>query len=90
MRPILQSLFDQWINFLNRRFGKTFLDLGLNILPLVHKTLWQGLSDQKKTKSKKKNGSGERNNFLHIENEFSVFEGSKLPLGLEFNVRLKN
>ena len=37
-----------------------------------------------------RNRSSERNDFLHIENEFSVFEGSKLPLGLEFNVRLKN
>ena len=57
---------------------------------LVHKALWQNLPNQKKAKSKKKNRSSERNDFLHIENEFSVFEGSKLPLGLEFNLRLKN
>jgi len=49
---------------------------------LVHQTLWQGLSDQKKAKSKKKNGSGERNNFLHIENEFSVcLTGASSQLG---------
>ena len=73
MRPILQGLLDQWINFLNGRFGKTFLDLRLNILPLVNKTLWQALADQKKAKSKKKNGSDERNNILHIKNAFSLF-----------------
>ena len=89
MRPIFQSLFDQWINFLNSRSRKTFLDLRINILPLVYKTLWQALTDQKKTKSKKNNGRDERNNFLHIKNAFGLFEGSKLPLELEFNVRLK-